>query len=377
MTYGTVNADKMTNSDNVTSGGLYGFKNRIINGAMVIDQRNAGASVATSSSGAVVYTLDRWAYAVSQASKFTIQQTPSATETGYATRVGAGFTNYLACTVGASANVTVGSSDYFLFRHNIEGFNTSDFAWGTANAKTVTLSFWAYSSVTGTFGGVVGNSANTRAYPFTYTINSASTWEQKTITIAGDTSGTWVGATNGIGLKLSFSLGMGSTYSATANAWATGEYYSATGAISPITTNSATFYITGVQLEKGSTATSFDYRPFTTELILCQRYYTRFNCGTAFGRILPFALGIGGTLVRPPVQLPVRMRAAASSVDYGGALVWYNGATTGVISAVSIDTANDTIVGLNCTTTGATASQAYMINDSGANTAFIGINAEL
>ena len=261
---------------NVTGINYDGYKNRIINGAMVIDQRNAGASVATSSSGAVVYTLDRWAYAVSQASKFTIQQTPSATETGYATRVGAGFTNYLACTVGASANVTIGSSDYFLLRYKIEGFNTSDFSWGTSSAKTVTLSFWAYSSVTGTFGGAVTNATATRAYPFTYTINSASTWEQKTITIAGDTSGTWVGATNGIGLQLSFSLGMGSTYSTTANAWATGEYYSATGASTPITTNSATFYITGVQLEKGSTATSFDYRPYGTELQLCQRYYEQY-----------------------------------------------------------------------------------------------------
>jgi len=268
----------------------FGFKNRLINGAMVIDQRNAGASVATSTINSTVYTLDRWAYVASQASKFTIQQTPSATETGYATRIGAGFTNYLACTVGASANVTVGSADFFLLRQNIEGLNVSDLAWGTSSAKAITLSFWAYSSVTGTFGGAIGNSANARAYPFTYSIPTANTWTQISITVAGDTSGTWL-TTNGIGLKLSFSLGMGSTYSTTANAWASGEYYSATGAVTPITTNSATFYITGVQLEKGSTATSFDYRPYGTELALCQRYLPAIRYSGS-GQNEPLSVGV-------------------------------------------------------------------------------------
>jgi hypothetical protein len=248
----------------------FGLKNRVINGAMVIDQRNAGASV-TPTDGS--YSLDRWVAGLSQASKFTIQQTPSATETGFATRVAAGFSNYLACTVGASASVTLGASDVFAIHQKIEGFNFADMAWGTSAAKTVTLSFLAYSSVTGTFGGAIVNSANNRSYPFTYSIPTANTWTTISVTIPGDTTGTWIGATNGIGAKIWFSLGSGSSGLNTAGAWVGANSYSATGAVSPITTNSATFYITGVQLEKGSTATSFDYRDYGNELRLCQRYY--------------------------------------------------------------------------------------------------------
>jgi len=128
------------------------------------------------------------------------------------------------------------------------------------------------SSLTGTFGGALANNGGTRTYPFTYTISVANTWEQKSVTIAGDTSGTWL-TTNGVGLTLQIGLGVGSTYSGTAGSWAATNYLSATGATSVVGTNGATFYITGVQLEVGSTATSFDYRPYGTELALCQRYH--------------------------------------------------------------------------------------------------------
>jgi len=250
---------------NCTDTNYTGFKNRIINGAMVIDQRNAGASV-TPTDGQ--YVLDRWLFGLSQASKYTVQQNAGAVTPP------AGFTNYLGVTVGASANVTLAAGDNFNIRHFIEGYNVADLGWGTANAQTITLSFWVRSSLTGTFGGALSNSNVTRSYPFTYTISVANTWEQKTITIAGDTGGstTWV-TTTGIGLRLLLNLGAGSTYTGTAGAWAAADYRSATGAVNPITTNSATFYITGVQLEKGSTATSFDYRPYGTELQLCQRYF--------------------------------------------------------------------------------------------------------
>jgi hypothetical protein len=241
-----------------------GFKNRLINSAMVIDQRNAGASLTPVNDG---YMLDRWKYNSSQASKFTVQQNAGSVTPP------AGFSNYMGFTVTSA--VTVGSTDNFMFSQRIEGFNFADMAWGTASASPITLSFWVRSSLTGTFGGSLQNSAENRSYPFTYSISSANTWEQKSVTIAGDTSGTWIGATNGVGLKAWFSLGMGSTYSGTAGAWAGATYFSATGATSVVGTNGATFYITGVQLEKGSTATSFDYRPYGTELQLCQRYYEK------------------------------------------------------------------------------------------------------
>jgi len=238
-----------------------GFKNRIINGNMSIDQRNAGASTTATDN---VYTLDRWQTGSSASSKFTIQQNAGSVTPP------AGFSNYLGCT--SSSAYTVGAGETFNVAQQIEGYNVADLAWGTANAKTVTLSFWVRSSLTGTFGGALANSNVTRSYPFSYTISAANTWEQKTITIAGDTSGTWQ-TTTSTGIRVWMSIGTGSTLSGTAGAWSGSDFRSATGATSVVGTNGATFYITGVQLEVGSTATSFDTRDFTTELSLCQRYY--------------------------------------------------------------------------------------------------------
>ena len=250
-----------------------GFKNRIINGAMMIDQRNAGASVTGSTSDP--YTTDRWKTPATQNSKFTFQQNAGSVTPPV------GYINYLGAT--SSSAYAFGAGDYFTIQQNIEGLNTSDLGWGTASAATVTLSFWVRSSLTGAFGGSIVNSAQNRSYPFTYTISAANTWEQKTVTIAGDTSGTWL-TTNGIGIRVSFSLGAGATYSGTAGAWAGSLYYGATGQVNVVGTSGATFYITGVQLEKGSTATSFDYRPYGTELALCQRYYEKsYNVDVAPG----------------------------------------------------------------------------------------------
>jgi len=252
----------ITQAGEFNSDSSFGFKNRIINGAMVFDQRNAGASVTPASNP--TYTLDRWVYTYSQNSKFSVQQNAGSVTPP------AGFTNYIGFT--SLAATSLGSTDYFILRQMVEGFNTADLAFGTASAKTITLSFWVRSSLTGTFGGAISNSGESRNYPFTYTISSANTWEQKSVTIAGDTSGTWL-TTNGIGIELSIGLGVGSTYSGTAGAWSSSLFVGATGATNVAGTNGATFYITGVQLEVGSTATSFDYRPYGTELMLCQRYY--------------------------------------------------------------------------------------------------------
>ena len=258
---GAITASTVTATGLISGSTDYtGFKNRIINGGMVIDQRNAGASVTPTDA---LYTLDRWVAGLTQASKFTVQQSSTAP---------AGFINSLVATSSSAYSIT--SGDFFGISQKIEGFNVADLGWGTANAQTVTLSFWVRSSLTGTFGGSFINSAGDRSYPFSYTVSSANTLEQKTITVAGDTSGAWL-TTNGTGVRLTFSIGMGSSYSGTAGAWAGSGYYSATGATSVVGTSGATFYITGVQLEKGSTATSFDYRPYGTELALCQRYYEK------------------------------------------------------------------------------------------------------
>ena len=290
-----------------------GFRNRIINGAMVIDQRNAGASVGTAS-GSATYTVDRWYIDYAQTSKFTIQQNAGSVTPPL------GFSNYLGVT--SSSSYSLLAADYFILSQNIEGFNFSDMNWGTATAQTVTLSFWVRSSLTGAFGGTFQNSAGSRSYPFPYTINAANTWEQKTITIAGDTSGTWIGATNGTGVKVRFGLGFGSNFVGTANAWAGSYIGYPTGSTAVVSTSGATFYITGVQLEKGSTATSFDYRPYGTELALCQRYYVEIpnisGTSTGAGRITGTVNSFSGNPIIGNLYLPVPMRVAPTVTAYGG-----------------------------------------------------------
>jgi hypothetical protein len=303
---------KVNGSDVFNASSNFGFKNRIINGAMVIDQRNAGASVTPTTAG---YTLDRWNVYVSQSSKFSVQQNAGSVTPPV------GFSNYLGIT--SLSAYTVGTSELFVVRQLIEGFNTSDLGWGTANAKTVTLSFQVYSSLTGTFGGVLQNSAETYCYPFSYSIPVANTWTTISITVAGPTAGTWIGATNGTGMKVVFGLGVGASLSGTAGAWNTfaGGAYSSTGATSVVGTNGATFYITGVQLEKGSTATSFDYRPYGTELQLCQRYYE--NRTGSDASLLGFAYTAGN--LNTPVQYIVEKRATPTLLRFGTYTAYVNG----------------------------------------------------
>jgi hypothetical protein len=245
-------------SINNNQGSPFGFKNRIINGAMVINQR--GASVTSSG-----YTVDRFQYVASLGSKGTLAQSTTVYPTGF--EYSLGFTS--------SSSYSVGPGESFTINQTIEGYNIADLEWGTSNAETVTLSFWVYSSLgPGTFGGSLSSYASTRSHPFTYTISAANTWEKKSITIIGDKTGTWYSDINA-GMNVWFGLGVGTTNSGPAGAWASSAYYSATSATSVVAINNATFYITGVQLEKGSTASPFDYRSFGTELIMCQRYFEK------------------------------------------------------------------------------------------------------
>ena len=325
MTIAISGTNGITLDGQFNSASSMGFKNRIINGGMVIDQRNAGASVTPTTN--FTYTLDRWVAGLIQSSKFSVQQNAGSVTPP------AGFTNYLGITSLSAYSLT--STDYFNINQFIEGFNFADFGFGTANAQTVTLSFWVRSSLTGTFGGCLQNSAGSRSYPFTYTINAANTWEQKTVTIAGDTSGTWVGATNGIGARLWISLGTGSSFATTAGAWATGNYIAPTGATSVVGTNGATFYITGVQLEKGSTATSFDYRPYTTELQLCQRYLPAFRYDTS-NTIIPSQFQFNSTTTgRGMIVFPVptRTTVTGATISSAGHFTCYDSAGTNTVSS--------------------------------------------
>ena len=283
-----------------TTTGYYGFKNRIINGAMVIDQRNAGASVTPTSTSAFTFGTDRWSAICTNASKFSMQQNAASVTPP------AGYVNYLGFTSLATTSLAAG--DYYFVNQVVEGFNMADLAWGTANAATVTLSFRVYSSLTGTFGGALTN--GTRSYPFSYSIPTANTWTAISVTFAGDTSGTWA-TNNALGMRVQFSLGAGSTYSGTAGSWQTANLISATGATSVVGTNGATFYITGVQLEKGSTATSFDYRPYGTELSLCQRYVWVYS-GNSYAYARGPVLNVSTTSTIWYMQYPTTMRSAPS-----------------------------------------------------------------
>ncbi len=309
-----------------TSTQLAGQRNKIINGAMMIDQRNAGASV-TPTSGQ--FLVDRWRATVTQSSKFTAQQSSIAPN---------GFINSLLVT--SSSSYSVVAADIFAIAQPIEGLNVADLGFGTANAATVTLSFWVRSSLTGTFGGSLLNSTGVRTYPFSYTINSANTWEQKTITVAGDTTGTWL-TTNGVGLYVVFGLGVGSTYSGPANAWAGSQYWSPTGATSVVGTNGATFYITGVQLEKGATATPFENRLYGTELALCQRYNLRIGSPFDVSRMYFTGSGGGGTTSVFTVTYPVNMRAVPTlSYSLGSGFTVNNGSAAYSVSSLALNLAN-------------------------------------
>lgn len=279
------------------SGASYEFVNRIINGAMVIDQRNAGASSSTINT----YTVDRWVYYASQSGKLGWQQ-----NSGSVTPP-AGFINYLGFASASAYSIV--SSDYFIVRQPIEGLNIADLAWGTANASPVTLSFWVRSSITGTFGGSLKNSGSNRSYPFSYTISSANTWTYATVNIPGDTTGTWL-TTNGVGINLNFSLGVGSTYSGSAGSWAGADYLSTTGAQSVVGTNGATWYITGVQLEKGTTASAYDFRDYGRELAMCQRYCQVWGAGSS--QMLGVAWEYASTASVVTCLRPVQMRTAPS-----------------------------------------------------------------
>jgi hypothetical protein len=302
--------------------------------------------------------LDRYRITATQASKFTVQQNAGSVTPPV------GFSNYFGATVGASANVTVGAGDVFGIQQFIEGYNVADLAYGTASAAPITLSFWVRSSLTGTFGGSIQNSASSRSYPYTYTISAANTWEQKTVTIAGDTV-TALSTTNGIGLRVQFNLGTGATSSGTAGAWASADYFSATGAVKLIETNSATFYITGVQLEKGSTATSFDYRPYGTELQLAQRYgYAVNNCLTGFAN--------GTTVVDASFAFPVTMRSNPT-LTVGTAVMTAFG-TGGSFAQSSAASSLPSSVTQNGATlrfsnfTGLTSNAVYLINNAASGT---------
>lgn len=330
-----------------------GFKNRVINGAMVFDQRNAGASVTPTTS---TYTLDRWHAIMQVTSKYSVQQNAGSVTPPV------GFTKYLGIT--SLSSYSTGAAEAFLLNHYIEGCNTADFAFGTASATSITLSFWVRSSLTGVFSLSICNELANRVYITNYTINSANTWEPKTITITGDTSGTWQ-TNKAIGAQIRFDLGSGANFNGTAGAWGSSNLLRTSGSQSIVGTNGATFYLTGVQLEKGSTATSFDYRPYGAELSLCQEYY--WNAIGVFGNIPAWTWQT--TQFGTTIWFPVAMRTAPTIITKtatNGYSFYMAGATYN-FDTLNANNANILCADLNVTTSGKTAGQGgfFSVNAGG------------
>lgn len=338
---------------------------------MRIDQRNAGAAVTTN----LAFPVDRFIAVNNTDGAFSAQQDASVP-------TGGGFVNSVKLTV-TTADTSLASTQSYGFLQRIEGTNVADLMWGSASARTVTVSFWARSSLTGTFGGSIRNADVNRSYPFSYSISVADTWEYKTVTIPGDTTGTWL-STNGTAFQVFFALGAGTDRSGTAGAWNSNNNVSATGAVSVIGTLNATWYITGVQLETGSVATPFERRPFGTELNLCYRYYYRLTPGvvnglfaTAYVVLTNFALG--------QTQFPVPMRVRPTALEQSGtanqyevahanttttcsAVPTYQAATTASSASTFFQVSSGLTVGQGC---------AFRADTTNGATAYLGWSAEL
>ena len=339
-------------------------KNKIINGAMTIAQRGTSFTPTTN----LTYTLDRWLTQLTAASKFSVAQSTT----------NAPNSNGYSMLVTSLSAYSVAAGDTFAISQRIEGYNWRQFAFGTSSALTITLSFLVRSSLTGTFSGSLTNSAEDRSYPFTYTISAANTWEQKSVTIAGDTSGSWL-YDNAIGAKLFFNLGAGATYSGTAGAWTGSGKYAATGSVSLLGTNAATLQITNVQLEQGSTATAFQTATGSIqgELAACQRYYWR-TTGTSAYQNHAVGFATNTTDAYFIIPAPSQMRVVPTSIDYTQQQAHLPGISNTVFTTLAIsdcDQKNMTIFAYGAT--GLTAYRPYFLANNNNAAGYIGLSAEL
>jgi hypothetical protein len=369
-TTGTLGLASGSATQSINAQNTFGFKNRIINGGMVIAQRGTSATNPTNGAGSPGYTtIDRlgaWADTALNTS-WTIQQSSSA-PTGFSS----------SALITSTAASTIGVNSYDTINQSIEAFNTSDLLWGTANAKSCTFSFWVNCSLTGTFAGYVYNNGYSYCYPFTYSIPTANTWTFITISIPGPTGGTWLSNNNGLGLQVGLTMASGSGYYGTANTWQAGSYrISASGAVNLLATNGATFYTTGWQFEVGSQATSFDFRDYGRELILCQRYYTQFGVTSAYEH---YGIGVAQTNTSTTIMnLPVTMRTAPTFAFLGSFsnYIVLDGSTAYTPSAIAADVMSLNVCSLAITITGVPVGRATRFYRNASSLATLTYSAEL
>jgi hypothetical protein len=304
-------------------------RNKIINGSMVFDQRNAGASVTLNTWGGQ-FPVDRFRGNVRPSIGTISAQQSTVVPSGQ------GFYNSLKLT---QASVTTeAANDVYSVVHNIEGYNIQEFQFGTAEAKELVLSFWVKSSITGTYSVSFSNELVDRSLIKEYTISAADTWQKISIPFSADSTGTW-SASNSTGLRIFWDLGGGTDYRTTPNSWTSGDYRSSVNQVRWIDTSGATFYITGVQLEAGSVATPFERRQYGQELALCSRYFWKIS-GASANNYVGAGFCDSSTAVVTIVAYPVRMRAiptlqtSGTASDYnirwaGGNITTCNNVPTG------------------------------------------------
>lgn len=306
-------------------------RNLLHNPQFVIDQRGNSAGITASTT--FQYAVDRWASVKSGTNTYSHGR-------GGSTSSQFRYNLYTTCTAGG----TVSAGDYNVILQRMEGYTTAHARFGTSFAKSLTLSFWVYSTKTGTLGGSLRNGASNRSYPFTVTISAANTWEYKTVVIPGDTSGTWADD-NSNSMTITFGFACGTTYQAAAGAWATGNYFGATGQTQWATTNDS-INIANVQLEVSPVATDFEVRPVQLEIDLCRRYYWR-NGGYNTYQWFAKGYNYNTTTFRCSVDFPVEMRIVPTpGVSGAGGFVIQNGGSTFSSTAVNPVTASTTTVGM-------------------------------
>lgn len=305
------------NTASINDGPLAGMRNRIINGDMRIYQRGVAATVNAA------YSIDRWLLGIAGAGAVSVSQSTTVPTVATSSTK---FTKSLLFDV-TTADATVDASDFYTVSQYVEGFNSADFGFGATGAETITISFWARSSTIGTYGFSLINGATNRSYVSEYTINSANTWEKKTITIAGDTTGTWA-TDNTTGLHCRWTFSAGTTYRTTAGTWQAGNFLTTANQTNLMALSTNDFYITGVQLEPGPVATPFEHRSIGTELALCQRYF-QLHQGIA-GGVTSSGVGMYGM-----ISYQVAMRANPNHVFSNVSVIGGFDATNPAIASVA------------------------------------------
>ena len=328
---------------NIQNPEAFAFRNKIINGDMKISQRYGTTTQTATNVNGLGLPVDRFCFTDGVGANWptngviTYRQNSNTSLPRFSNSI------FLSTTTAG----TIGVNSSCGIRQSIEGINISDLAWGTSSAEAITISFWVKSSLTGTHSlavnGLINDRTTTRVYASTYNISSTS-WEYKSITIPGDTTAptTWFTGTSAAGLNVIWGLGAGSNFQVTPNNWSTGGQTTASGSVNIIANAGATFEITGVQLEKGPTATPFEHRPIGTELSLCQRYYCKsFSPNTVpASNISEGYLAVheptapNGTIHNSVTKFPVTMRASP-------VVTFYNPFEATAVNTIYMSSANN------------------------------------